>query len=252
MTHEFEVRKEIALDATPEEVWDAIATGPGIDSWFMGRNELEPRVGGKGSMSLGGHAEESTVTAWEPGQRLALRTPDNPDGTFAAFEYLVEGRDGGGTVLRLVHSGFLGDDWETEYEAMKTGWDMYLAKLAEYLTYFRGRTAKAVFAARPGAASPERMWEVLTKEFGLPAKPAEGDRVRLAVAGLPPVEGVIDYVDLPSFLGVRTDDGMYRFIHSGADRGNVIVLGHHVFTEDADEEETERAWQTWLSDLSFA
>lgn len=252
MTHEFAVRKELTLEATPEEVWEAIATGPGIDSWYMGRNQLEPRVGGKGSMSLGGHTEESTVTAWEPARHLAFRTPDNPDGTFMAFEYLIEGRDGGGAVLRMVHSGMLGDDWETEYEAMKTGWDMYLAKLAEYLAYFRGRTAKVVFAARPGAASPERTWEVLTEEFGLPAKPAEGDRVRLAVAGLPPVEGVIDYVDLPSFLGVRTDDAMYRFIHSGADRGNVVVLGHHVFAEDADEKETEQAWQTWLNDLSFA
>jgi uncharacterized protein YndB with AHSA1/START domain len=93
MTHEFEVRKEIALDAGPEEVWDALATGPGIDSWYMGRNELEPRVGGRGGLTLGGHTEESTVTAWEPGERLAYRTPENPDGTFMAFEYLIEGRD---------------------------------------------------------------------------------------------------------------------------------------------------------------
>jgi hypothetical protein len=27
-------------------VWEAIATGPGLDSWFMGRNEVEPREGG--------------------------------------------------------------------------------------------------------------------------------------------------------------------------------------------------------------
>lgn len=252
MTHEFEVRKEITLDATPEEVWDAIATGPGIDSWFMGRNELEPRVGGRGGLNLGGRTEESTVTAWEPARRLAYRTAENPDGTFAAMEYLIEGRDGGGAVLRLVHSGFLGDDWETEYEAMRTGWDMYLAKLAEYLTYFRGRTAKVVFAARPDTAPPERAWEVLTERLGLPAEPAVGDRVRLTAAGLPPIEGVIDYLGLPAFLGVRTGDAMYRFIHSGADRGNVIVLGHHVFAEDADEKETEQAWQTWLAGLSFA
>ena len=64
-------------------------------------------------------------------------------------------------------------------------------------------------------------------------------------------EGVVDYVDLPTFLGVRTDDAMYRFIHSGPDRGNVVVLGHHVFAEAADEKETELAWQTWLNALSF-
>lgn len=252
MTHEFEVRKEITLDATPEQVWEAIATGPGMDSWFMGRNELEPRVGGRGSLTLGGETEESTVTSWEPERRLAYRTSENADGTFMAMEYLIEGRDGGGVVLRLVHSGFLGDDWETEYEAMETGWDMYLAKLVEYLAYFPGRTAKVVFAARPEAASPERMWEVLKEEFGLTGEVAEGDRARVTVNGLPPIEGVIDYAGLPGFLGIRTDDAMYRFIHSGANRGNVIVLGHHVFAEDADEKEIEQAWQTWLNDLSFA
>ena len=38
MGHEFEADKRAELDATPEQVWEAIATGPGIDSWFMGRN----------------------------------------------------------------------------------------------------------------------------------------------------------------------------------------------------------------------
>jgi uncharacterized protein YndB with AHSA1/START domain len=252
MTHEFEVNKEIALDATPEEVWEAIATGPGVDSWFMGRNEIEPRVGGVTRMTMGGQAEESTVTSWEPGRRLAYRTPESPEGTFMAFEYLIEGRDGGGTVLRLVHSGFLGDDWETEYEAMKVGWDMYLHKLAEYLTYFRGRTAKVVSAFRPQVSPSERVWEVLKGQFGLTGPVKEGDRVHFTAAGLPPIEGVVDYVDLPSFLGVRTDDALYRFIHSGPQRGDVLVLGHHVFAETADEKETEQAWQSWLDTLPFA
>jgi uncharacterized protein YndB with AHSA1/START domain len=252
MTHEFEVRKEIALDATSEEVWEAIATGPGIDSWYMGRTELEPRVGGRGGLTLGGHTQESTVTAWEPGERLAYRTPENADGTFMAFEYLIEGRDGGGAVLRLVHSGFLGDDWETEYEALKTGWDMYLAKLAEYLTYFRGRVATPVFAARPQGPAPERLWAVLAGELGLTGEVREGDRASLTVEGLPPIDGVIDYAAPPHFLGIRTGDAMYRFIHSGADRGNVVVLGHHLFTDAVEQKEAESAWQAWLDGLSFA
>jgi uncharacterized protein YndB with AHSA1/START domain len=35
---EFEVREAIELEATPQQVWEAIATGPGLDSWFMGSN----------------------------------------------------------------------------------------------------------------------------------------------------------------------------------------------------------------------
>ena len=42
MGHDFETRNEITVDATPEQVWEAIATGPGIDSWFLGRNQVSP------------------------------------------------------------------------------------------------------------------------------------------------------------------------------------------------------------------
>jgi uncharacterized protein YndB with AHSA1/START domain len=48
MTHEFKLEHEVELEATPDQVWEAIATGPGVDSWFMGRTEFEPRVNGKG------------------------------------------------------------------------------------------------------------------------------------------------------------------------------------------------------------
>jgi hypothetical protein len=46
----------------------------------------------------------------------------------------------------------------------------------------------------------------------------------------------------PVALGVRSDDGLYRFIR-GYD-GSVAV-GHHLFA-DVDPEEAERAWQAWL------
>ncbi|WP_460348260.1 hypothetical protein [Actinoallomurus acanthiterrae] len=93
---------------------------------------------------------------------------------------------------------------------------------------------------------------MLKGELGLAGTVAEGDPVRLAVAGLPPVEGVVDFAGLPTFLGVRTSDGLYWFIHSGPLRGDVVVLGHHIFAGDVDERETEQAWQSWLARLSFA
>lgn len=98
----------------------------------------------------------------------------------------------------------------------------------------------------------ERRWEVLAKELGPTGEVKEGDRAGLAVAGLPRIEGVIGHVGLPSSLGVRTGDAMYRFIHSGADRGNVIVLGRHLFTDEIEEKEAERAWQSRLDGLTFA
>ncbi|GAB2446923.1 SRPBCC family protein [Streptosporangium sandarakinum] len=250
MLHEFDLRKEITLPATPEEVWEAIATGPGIDSWFMGRNEVLGGEGGSTRMTLGGMAEGSTITAWEPGKRFAHRGEEAPDGRFMAFEYLIEGRDGGSTVLRLAQHGFLGDDWEAEYEAMQEGWDMYLHTLAAYLLHFPGRTATAVVSAfRPGSADQDRAWSLLTGALGLPGDPAAGDPARVTVDGLAPVEGVVDYAAGRSLLGVRTADGLYRFIHSGPERGDVMVLGHHLFAPDADAAKAERAWQDWLTAL---
>ncbi|MEU9830410.1 hypothetical protein AB0D67_02605 [Streptosporangium sp. NPDC048047] len=41
----------------------------------------------------------------------------------------------------------------------------------------------------------------------------------------------------------------YRFIHSGPERGDVMVLGHHLFAPGADAANAERAWQDWLTAL---
>ena len=46
MAHPFEVRVEIEIEATPQQAWEAITTGRGMDAWFMGSNEIEPRLGG--------------------------------------------------------------------------------------------------------------------------------------------------------------------------------------------------------------
>ncbi len=59
MAHPFKVTDEFEVTATPEEVWDAIATGPGVDAWFMGVNEIEPREGGATRMQFRGSSEEA-------------------------------------------------------------------------------------------------------------------------------------------------------------------------------------------------
>jgi hypothetical protein len=209
-------------------------------------HEIEPREGGAITLTVGDFSEESTVTGWDPPNRFAAKGAEAPDGTVQAFEYLIEGRDNGTTVLRFVHSGLLGDDWGNEYEVMAGfGWDMYLHTLGQYLTYFPGRAAVAYVSAE----SPQWTEEghvVLARALGLTGELTEGEQVRLTPAGLPPIEGVADYPHLPYMLGIRTADALYRF-HL---RPNGVGVGHHVFSPDVDQKEANHLWHSWLSQLS--
>ena len=73
-----EIVKEVALAATPEEVWEAVATGPGITCWFV-PSEVEPRVGGTITQDFGMPGKvEGVVTAWEPGRRFAFGAAGQP------------------------------------------------------------------------------------------------------------------------------------------------------------------------------
>ena len=247
MTHEFEVRDEIELPATPEQVWAAIATGPGIDSWFMGHTEIEPREGGKRSTSMPGFTMTSTITEWEPGRRYAIQEDPAPDGAFMAFEYLLEASGGDTTVLRFVHSGFLAGDWEEQYDALRAGDRIYLHKLASYLRFFPGRTASfSISAWGPQVADADRVWEAFTGVTGLSGTSAgDGDRGEIALGRAAPMQATIDYVACPSFLGIRTSDSIYRFIHGY--RGVVVVEQHCFEGDEAARKLSEDAWQGWLA-----
>ncbi len=245
MPREFEIHQEIELDASPDEVWDAIATGPGITSWFM-PIAVEPRKGGKVTISVGDFTDDSgVVTEWEPPHRLASAA--GPEGARQAFEYLVEGRDGGSTVLRFVQHGFLGDNWDSEYESMRSGWDMYFHTLGQYLTHFRGRTATFVSADGPPASADPLAYSVVLAGLGLPEGAREGARVHVRPDGIEPLDGIVDYRQ-PNHLGLRTADGLYRF-HFRAALGMPVGVGHHLFSGDVDQKEHDRAWRSWLHRL---
>ncbi|MEV0732488.1 SRPBCC domain-containing protein [Polymorphospora sp. NPDC050346] len=239
MTREFEIRQDVPLDATPEQVWEAVATGPGITSWLM-PYEVEPRAGGRVTVELGGEREDSTVTAWEPPYRFAFRGPAAEDGSVEAMEFLIESRDGGATVLRFVHSGLASPDWGDEFEAQSAaGWDMYLHTLVQYLTHFTGRTATFVYGESPKTSDPAGPLAVVRRALGVPDTVAAGDRVRVDPAGLPPIDGVADYAT-PDMLGIRTTDALYRF-HGHPE---TVRAGHHLF---APVQKAEKAWQDWLN-----
>jgi uncharacterized protein YndB with AHSA1/START domain len=248
MAHPFEVREEITLPASPEAVWEAITTGPGVDSWFMGRTEIEGGLGGTSRMDMMGMAETSAITAWEPGRRYATASEPAADGTFMAFESIIEGRDGGSTVLRFVHSGMLGDDWEEQYDALKVGDRMYLEQLSRYLEHFYPRTAAVnLIVPGPAVADYPKVWTAFASALGIDGEIEPGAKVTLSVDGVAPAEGVVDYARPQHFVGVRTQDSLYQLIHGWQDG---TVVQQHCFDAGLDGAGTEKAWSGWLAQLA--
>jgi uncharacterized protein YndB with AHSA1/START domain len=192
------LEKEVVLDATPEQVWQAIATGPGISSWFV-PTVVEPREGGRLRQDFGsGFAVEGQVMVWEPGRQFgygrcvpAGGSPDQPNpeqpspgGPDYVFEFLVEGCAGGSTVLRFVQSGFLDTEgWEAEYDSFEHGWELFFANLAAYLRYFAGRPVRGMVAMGFTALDPREAWAIFHRALGLPGWPGLGDEVTLTPTG---------------------------------------------------------------------
>ena len=245
MGERFEQRRKAEVPASPEEVWAAIATGPGIDSWFMGHSEVQPGSGGTVRTVFGAYTPELDITAWDPPRRFGYRSGEAPDGRFIAYEFLIEGRGGGSTVLRAVTSGFIpGDDWADEYEAMMAGGDGYFRTLLEYLAHFGGRFAVPVTAFGPPGIAWERDRALLCAALGLPGDGAPGEVARFSPAETGrPVEGVV-YFGTDSAIALRTPDAFYRFLRGF---GHPMVAAHQLFTPDADPGHAARAWGSWLA-----
>ena len=188
------VQVEVEVPGTPEQVWQAIATGPGVSSWFV-PTEIDQRVGGAVTAHFGpGMDSSATVTAWEPPSRFAAESPDlGPNAPTLATEWIVEARSGGTCIVRVVHSLFAStDDWDDQIESIESGWPAFFRILRLYLTHFRGERC-STFQLMGVAPEPvSEAWATLTGSLGL-AGAIVGQR-RNTPAGAPPLVGVVEVV----------------------------------------------------------
>jgi uncharacterized protein YndB with AHSA1/START domain len=188
------VQVEVEVPGTPEEVWQAIATGSGVSSWFV-PTESEERVGGAVTAHFGrGMDSSATVTVWDPPRRFAAESPDlGPNAPTLATEWIVEARSGGTCVVRVVHSLFAStDDWDDQIESIESGWPAFFRILRLYLTHFRGERC-STFQLMGVASEPvSEAWDALTGSLGLGGATL-GQR-RNTPAGAPPLAGVVEAI----------------------------------------------------------
>lgn len=140
------ISREVVVDASPDRVW-AIVTDPRhVARWFSDEAEIDLRPGG--AMLLTWHGQgtyQGRVDVVDPPRRFAfrwLRREDNdPDGgTSTLVEFILE-REGPGTRLCVIESGFRGLAWAEEDKDRYAGEnaDGWVHELNQLRDYVAGR-----------------------------------------------------------------------------------------------------------------
>lgn len=253
MSNDRSIEVEIEVAGSPEEVWRAIATGPGISSWYV-PHTVEEREGGAMTASFGPGPEMQVagrVAAWEPPQRVVFDSGDGADGL--AFEWLVEARDGGTCVVRLVNTGFgTGEEWDDQYDAMTDGWELFLLNLQLHLEHFAGRTATAMLPLATWPGPRENAWAALTGALGIPSAPEIGERLEVAASDAPSLAGIVVAVApwrLTLLVDQPSSGTAFVAAEGHGERAEVSIWSYLYEAQgSAVAKRDEPRWTQWLND----
>ena len=250
------IQVEVEVPGTPEEVWQAIATGPGISCWFV-PTEFEERDGTPVAMTMNfgpGMESRSVVTAWDP-PRTFTKEADGwfPGSPPIATEWSVEARAGGVCVVRVVQSLFAStDDWDKQLTGSESGWPGFFRILRLYLTHFPGQRSAMMQFMAPVAGTAEEAWATLTAALGLNGVGVgEGWAVP---AGVPALGGVVENVSQsPPGALLRLDKpgpgtaALYTMKFGGS---VMAVLSFYLYGDKAAGTVAHETplWQAWIQE----
>jgi uncharacterized protein YndB with AHSA1/START domain len=237
-------RISLDLDATPEQVWQALTEAEELVRWFSIAAQVTPGEGGTMLWSWGyGEDWITRIDGWEPGKLLRLVQEDArpydaqghplPPGEVEpariAMEFTLETVQGK-TRLRLVHSGFgHGSAWDAEVDGISEGWQAELRSLRHYLRRHRGQDRKAARALVNTPLPRDAAWARLTGPGGYrlsPASPKEGESFEVVTPGGRRYSGTVE-LNLPGVTLAGTvqelDDGWFRLLTWRDARGHTGV-----------------------------
>ncbi len=192
------IETEVDIEATPEAIWKAIATGPGFKAWFMGMDcTWEEREGGDVLAKMGDQTVPiAKVTAWDPPKHLGTLGDKafGPDSPKIAYEWTIEAKEGGKCTLRMVQTLFAEDDaWDTQIGDTEAGWPAFFHVLRNYVERHDGRESGVVQAMNPVPGTKDEAFGRLAASLGI-AEIRTGATVDCSVDGVPAFSGVIEDV----------------------------------------------------------
>lgn len=253
------VEMELLVPGTPEQVWQAMATGAGNTAWFT-KTTIDERVGGAMHFDFGPMGEsKAEVTTWEPPFRFGYVEREWGEGVPPlATEITITGRAGGRCVVRMVHSLFAStDDWDDQMEGFESGWPMFFEVLRVFLAHFAGQNAAICYASASSDAAEPGLWKRLTEKLDLVAAHVGEER---ATAQRPErLTGIVERVhqdDKQCYIMLRLTGpapGIALIGTYGTGDGARAGLSLYLYGDDAEQRaaQCEPLWQRWF-DETFA
>lgn len=163
------VEMELLATGTPEQLWQAMATGLGMSAWFT-PTAVDERVGGAVRFDFGPTiTQHGEVTAWEPPHHFAYVERDWLEGAPPlATDITIFEESGDRCLVRMVHSlSSSTDDWDEQLESIEDGWPTFFEVLKLYLAHYAGQPAASFLAMSTVEDEPLAVWQRLTRELEL-------------------------------------------------------------------------------------
>lgn len=250
------VQVEVEVPGTPEEVWQAIATGAGISSWFVPA-EFEEKDGKPVAvkMTFGpGMESRAVLTAWDAPRKWTSQSDGWVPGMPSLVnEWSVEARGGGVCVVRIVTSLFAStDDWDNQLEGTESGWPGFLRTLRIYLTHFRGQRSAIMQLMAAAAGTESEAWETLTAPLGV--KGLTVGQHWTAPDGVPALGGVVEYLNQsPNDALLRLDKpgpGVAALGTFNMGGQSMVALSFYLYGDQAAENvaRVTPLWQAWIQE----
>lgn len=257
------VEVEVEVAGTPEQVWEAIATGSGVSSWFV-PCEIDGREGGRIACRFGpGMDSLATIVEWEPPRHFTAESGDlGPDAPKMISEWTVESLEPGRCSVRVMHAlETASDAWDGHLAGAEAGWPGFFRVLRLYLAHFRGEpctTAQILgFAAPPESEA----WESFAEALDLSGATV-GER-RETRSGAPRLGGEVEHVAPSGGSGnllLRIDDpcpgvltlASFTMGEQVCLMANFYLYGEHAITAAAKVDEEWRAWMAARSSMPLS
>ena len=136
------ISREVVIDAPPDVVWSIVTEPRHVARWFSDEAEIDLRPGGAMLLTWHRHGTfQARVETVDPPHTFAfrwLRREHNEpgEGTSTLVEMTLT-REGSGTRLRVIESGFQQLSWTEEEQARyadenSEGWVVELDELRAY------------------------------------------------------------------------------------------------------------------------